>query len=164
MTAVDVCQIAHRSFLTFLQFHNCRIKNVDFILPVYFSKFLCPKKQNTCWSYGTESLKEILLQCYLMSLFWELVAFIRMLPASWVLGIRGECALPCTGVPRGSMRVDLRPHCDSEWKCSSPFVSFRYIVLLQRLFIEQICTVLHQIELCVLIVCEFWENWFCRAF
>ena len=24
--------------------------------------------------------------------------------------------------------------------------------------------VFHQIELCVLIVCEFWENWFCRTF
>lgn len=79
-----------------------------------------------------------------------------------MLGI--QCALPCAGVPRGLMRVDLRLHCDSEWKYSNPIVSSRYRVFLQRLVVEQSCTVFHQIELCVLIVCEFWENWFCRAF
>ena len=77
----------------------------------------------------------------------------------------GDSVCPALrGVPRGLTRVDLRLHCDSEWKYSNPITSFRYRVFLQRLVVEQICTVFCQIELYVLTVCEFWENWFCRAF
>ena len=77
----------------------------------------------------------------------------------------GDSVCPALrGVPHGLTRVDLRLYCDSEWKYSNPITSFRYRVFLQRLVVEQICTVFCQIELCVLTDCEFWENWFCRAF
>ena len=69
VSAVDVCQIASKLLLTFLQFHNCHIKIVDFLCQPTFPNFLCSKIQNTCRSSGTESVKEILLQCGLMSFF-----------------------------------------------------------------------------------------------